>query len=85
MIASGVQRPEDVHWSLGPKKDLSFSEAFVALENIVFAFGFASSQPSFMAEMHETRGLREIHQNSLRGGNHCVYIDRSDYLLSRWG
>jgi hypothetical protein len=52
MIASGVQRPENVHWSLGPKKDLSFSEAFVALENIVFAFGFASSQPSFMAEMH---------------------------------
>ncbi|KAJ5108748.1 transmembrane amino acid transporter protein-domain-containing protein [Penicillium angulare] len=52
MVATGAQRVDDVDWSPWPRENLTFSEGFVALENIVFAFGFASSQPSFMAEMH---------------------------------
>lgn len=41
-----------VEWSAYPKEDLTFTEAFVAVTNIVFAYSFALCQFSFMDEMH---------------------------------
>ncbi|KAL6707239.1 hypothetical protein ACN47E_004227 [Coniothyrium glycines] len=58
IIATGIQATSSsggmssVDWSAWPKEDLSFSEAFVAVSNIIFAFSFAIGQFSFMDEMH---------------------------------
>ncbi|RSL86390.1 hypothetical protein CEP52_015830 [Fusarium oligoseptatum] len=58
VIATGIQANDSpgglsgVAWSAWPKEDLSFSEAFVAVSNIIFAFSFAIGQFSFMDEMH---------------------------------
>jgi hypothetical protein len=58
IIATGVSATNSpggmsaVDWSAWPKEDLQFSEAFVAVSNIVFAFSFAIGQFSFMDEMH---------------------------------
>ncbi|KAF4456774.1 transmembrane amino acid transporter [Fusarium albosuccineum] len=58
VIATGIQASDSpgglsgVGWSAWPKEDLSFSEAFVAVSNIIFAFSFAIGQFSFMDEMH---------------------------------
>ena len=58
IIATGIQAGDQaggmsaVNWSAWPKEDLSFSEAFVAVSNIIFAFSFAIGQFSFMDEMH---------------------------------
>lgn len=55
VIATGIQRTDSARippvWSLWPRSDLSFSETFVAISNIVFAYAFAAAQPSFMDEM----------------------------------
>ncbi|KAG0650811.1 Methyltryptophan resistance [Hyphodiscus hymeniophilus] len=40
------------NWSAWPKADVSFSSAFNAITNIVFAYSFAVCQFSFMDEMH---------------------------------
>ncbi|TQS33738.1 hypothetical protein Golomagni_05907 [Golovinomyces magnicellulatus] len=58
IIATGIQARDapggldGVDWSAWPKEDLTFSEAFVAVSNIIFAFSFAIGQFSFMDEMH---------------------------------
>ncbi|KYK60623.1 amino acid transporter [Drechmeria coniospora] len=58
IIATGVQAADApgglpaVAWSAWPKSNVSFSEAFVAVSNIIFAFSFAIGQFSFMDEMH---------------------------------
>jgi amino acid permease len=54
IIATGVQNTGSMSpiWSPWPKHDLTISEAFIAISNIVFAYSFASAQPSFMDEMH---------------------------------
>lgn len=58
IIATGVQASgsaggvSSVDWSAWPKENISFSEAFVAVSNIIFAFSFAIGQFSFMDEMH---------------------------------
>ncbi|OAA70436.1 Amino acid transporter, transmembrane [Cordyceps fumosorosea ARSEF 2679] len=58
IIATGVQATNSDHglsgvdWRAMPKEGLSFSEAFVAVSNIIFAFSFAIGQFSFMDEMH---------------------------------
>ncbi|OJJ03413.1 hypothetical protein ASPVEDRAFT_53836 [Aspergillus versicolor CBS 583.65] len=58
IIATGIQRNDhhsnqiDVQWSAGPKADLSFTECFTAVLNIIFAYGFTTCQFSFMDEMH---------------------------------
>ncbi|KAJ5397040.1 hypothetical protein N7509_005153 [Penicillium cosmopolitanum] len=44
-----------VDWSAWPKEGLTFSEAFIALSNIIFAYSFALCQFSFMDEMHPHR------------------------------
>ncbi|KAJ5083088.1 Amino acid transporter transmembrane [Penicillium argentinense] len=41
-----------VPWSAWPKADLTFTEAFIAVSNIIFAYSFAMCQFSFMDEMH---------------------------------
>lgn len=61
IIATGLQRDELVAlpWSAWPKDNLTLSEAFVAVSNIVFAYAFASAQPSFMDEMHSPQDFRK--------------------------
>ncbi|KAJ5089971.1 hypothetical protein N7532_008655 [Penicillium argentinense] len=61
IIATGVDSTKApgglaaVDWSAWPKADLTFSEAFVSVTNIVFAYSFALCQFSFMDEMHTPR------------------------------
>ena len=57
IIGTGVEASNStglqaVNWSAWPKDNLSFSEAFIALSNIIFAYSFALCQFSFMDEMH---------------------------------
>ncbi|KAL9582685.1 MAG: hypothetical protein Q9212_003149, partial [Teloschistes hypoglaucus] len=58
MIATGVAASRStgglsaVAWSAWPPHDISFSKAFIATTNIVFAYSFAVCQYSFMSEMH---------------------------------
>ncbi|KAF7715215.1 Uncharacterized protein PECH_005545 [Penicillium ucsense] len=58
IIGTGVQATNApgglaaVNWSAWPKPDLSFTEAFIAISNIIFAYSFAMCQFSFMDEMH---------------------------------
>lgn len=44
-----------VEWSAYPKEDLTFTDGFIAVTNIVFAYSFAMCQFSFMDEMHTPR------------------------------
>ncbi|KAK9415557.1 putative N amino acid transport system protein [Seiridium unicorne] len=82
IIATGVESSNAtgglsaVNWSAWPKEDLSFSEAFVAITNIIFAYSFAVCQFSFMDEMHTPKdyvksiwalGLIEIFIYTLTG------------------
>ena len=58
IIATGVQRSEQpgglssVNWSAWPKEGVTFTEGFVSVGNIIFAYTFAMCQFSFMDEMH---------------------------------
>ena len=57
IIATGIQARDGpglshIDWSAWPKENITFSEAFVAVSNIIFAFSFAIGQFSFMDEMH---------------------------------
>lgn len=44
-----------VNWSAWPREDVTFSQAFNAITNIVFAYSFAVCQFSFMDEMHTAK------------------------------
>jgi hypothetical protein len=61
VIATGVDAHHSpgglsgVNWSAWPKENITFSEAFVAMTNIIFAYSFALCQFSFMDEMHTPR------------------------------
>ncbi|KAK2627094.1 hypothetical protein QTJ16_003060 [Diplocarpon rosae] len=55
VIATGVTRGHggpQADWSAWPRADISFTDAFIAITNIVFAYSFAVCQFSFMDEMH---------------------------------
>ncbi|PNS17207.1 hypothetical protein CAC42_7261 [Sphaceloma murrayae] len=58
IVATGVEAHRApgglsaVEWSAWPPADVSFSSAFLAVTNIVFAYSFAVCQFSFMAELH---------------------------------
>ncbi|PYH98427.1 amino acid transporter [Aspergillus ellipticus CBS 707.79] len=57
MVATGVTSTNDgglsnVDWSAWPKEGITFTDAFIAITNIVFAYSFAMCQFSFMDEMH---------------------------------
>ncbi|CAI7626177.1 unnamed protein product, partial [Penicillium pancosmium] len=81
-------------WSAWPKENLTFSEAIVAVNNIVFAYSFAAAQPSFMAEMHTpsdytksiwTLGMAEILIYTLTGALIYAFVGQqvqSPALLS---
>lgn len=100
IIATGIQSTDapgglsGVDWSAYPKDDLSFSEAFVAVSNIVFAYSFAIGQFSFMDEMHTptdymkaiwTNGITQILIYTLTGAICYAFIGstvQSPALLS---
>ncbi|KAJ5174375.1 uncharacterized protein N7482_000252 [Penicillium canariense] len=58
IIATGVQRAQNPGglasstWSAWPKEDADFPKVMVAINNIVFAYSFAPTLPTFMTEMH---------------------------------
>lgn len=58
IIATGIDASNNpgglsaVQWRLWPKAGTSFSEAFLAVSNILFAYTFGMVQFSFMDEMH---------------------------------
>lgn len=57
VIATGIQKSNGVtffeqSWSAWPREGVTFSEIFVAINNIVFAYAYGVAQPSFMDEMH---------------------------------
>lgn len=53
IVATGINsRGVVVDWSTWPKPGVTFTEAFVAILNILFAYSFALCQFSFMSEMH---------------------------------
>ncbi|RYP13929.1 hypothetical protein DL767_010521 [Monosporascus sp. MG133] len=53
MIATGVKSSAaTAEWSAWPQPDVTFTSAFIAITNIVFAYSFAICQFSFMDEMH---------------------------------
>lgn len=54
IIATGVRSNSgaDVNWSAWPKEGTTFSQGFIAILNICFAYSFTLSQFSFMDEMH---------------------------------
>ncbi|POR38205.1 Amino acid transporter, transmembrane [Tolypocladium paradoxum] len=100
IIATGMQASDSpgglsgVEWSAWPKEDVSFSQAFVAVSNIIFAFSFAIGQFSFMDEMHTpteymksiwASGLIQISIYTLTGALCYAFIGpsvRSPALLS---
>ncbi|KAH6898042.1 transmembrane amino acid transporter protein-domain-containing protein [Thelonectria olida] len=97
MIATGIQNTHEAPsepWSAWPAKDLSFSKAIVAVNNIVFAYAFASAQPSFMEEMHTPRdyiksvwalGIAEVFIYTLTGAIIYAFVGQgvqSPALLS---
>lgn len=51
-FSHGISSPE---WSAWPRENTTFTEAFIAITNIVFAYSFALCQFSFMDEMHTPR------------------------------
>ncbi|KAJ5374437.1 hypothetical protein N7517_006443 [Penicillium concentricum] len=61
IIGTGVQATNSpgglsgVAWSAWPKDNITFTEAFIAVTNIIFAYSFAMCQFSFMDEMHTPR------------------------------
>ncbi|OTA96325.1 hypothetical protein M434DRAFT_67802 [Hypoxylon sp. CO27-5] len=97
IIATGIQRtdagvPSD--WSAWPEENLTFTKAFIAITNIVFAYSFAICQFSFMDEMHTPKhfvksiwalGLIEIVIYTLTGALIYVFVGtgvKSPSLLS---
>lgn len=58
IIATGIEATDApggmaaVNWSAWPPADMTFSSAFLAVTNIVFAYSFAICQFSFMSELH---------------------------------
>ncbi|EGR49667.1 hypothetical protein MKX07_000488 [Trichoderma sp. CBMAI-0711] len=65
MIATGIQAHNAegglsaVPWSAWPKENLGFTEAFIAITNIVFAYSFSICQFSFMDEMHTPKDYKK--------------------------
>ncbi|RSL89131.1 hypothetical protein CEP52_015003 [Fusarium oligoseptatum] len=100
IIATGIKAGDSdgglssVAWSAWPKDDLSFTDAFIAITNIVFAYSFAVCQFSFMDEMHTPRdfvksiwalGLIEIAIYTLTGALVYAFVGpevKSPALLS---
>ncbi|CAM1507740.1 Fc.00g045880.m01.CDS01 [Cosmosporella sp. VM-42] len=100
IIATGIKSGEadgglsSVNWSAWPQDGLSFTDAFIAITNIVFAYSFAVCQFSFMDEMHSPQdfvksiwalGLIEIAIYTLTGALVYAFVGqdvKSPALLS---
>jgi hypothetical protein len=99
IIGTGVEAAHSpgltaVNWSAWPKEGITFSEAFIALSNIIFAYSFALCQFSFMDEMHTPTdfpksvwalGLAEIFIYTLTGALVYAFVGQdvqSPALLS---
>lgn len=100
IIATGIKAGDEpgglsaVDWSAWPKEGLTFTEAFIAITNIVFAYSFAVCQFSFMDEMHTPKdfvksiwalGLIEICIYTLTGALVYAFVGqdvKSPALLS---
>ncbi|KAH8734088.1 transmembrane amino acid transporter protein-domain-containing protein [Ilyonectria robusta] len=100
IIATGIKAGDapgglsSVDWSAWPKDNLTFTEAFIAITNIVFAYSFAVCQFSFMDEMHTPQdfvksiwalGLIEIAIYTLTGALIYAFVGsevKSPALLS---
>jgi hypothetical protein len=103
IIGTGVQATNApgglaaVDWSAWPKPGLTFTEAFIAISNIIFAYSFAMCQFSFMDEMHTpsdfpksiwTLGLTEIVIYTVTGATIYAFVGQdvqSPALLSAGG
>lgn len=102
IIGTGVEASKStgltaVDWSAWPKEGITFSEAFIALSNIIFAYSFALCQFSFMDEMHTPTdfpksvwalGLTEIFIYTITGGLVYAFVGQgvqSPALLSAGG
>ncbi|CAI7678640.1 unnamed protein product [Penicillium manginii] len=92
IISTGIQATNssgglaEVTWSALPKENLTFSEAYIAIGNIVFAYSFATCQFSFMDEMHTPRdftksiytlGLLEIGIYTITGATIYAFVGSS--------
>ena len=92
IIATGVEASNapgglsGVNWSAWPPDDVSFSSAFLAVTNIVFAYSFSVCQFSFMSELHTPKdyvksiwslGLIEIFIYTLTGGLIYAFVGNS--------
>lgn len=102
IIGTGVEASQStsltaVDWSAWPKEGITFSEEFIALSNIIFAYSFALCQFSFMDEMHTPTdfpksvwalGLTEIFIYTITGGLVYAFVGQgvqSPALLSAGG
>ncbi|PWY66782.1 hypothetical protein BO70DRAFT_374700 [Aspergillus heteromorphus CBS 117.55] len=103
IIATGITSASDagglsaVDWSAWPKEGITFTDAFIAITNIVFAYSFAMCQFSFMDEMHTpadyvksiwSLGLIEIVIYTLTGAIIYAFVGQdvqSPALLSAGG
>ncbi|KAH8703058.1 putative amino acid transporter [Talaromyces proteolyticus] len=56
IIGTGVENTNSIGgpvvWSAWPKDGITFTDGFIAVSNIIFAYSFAMCQFSFMDEMH---------------------------------
>jgi len=92
IIATGIEASNapgglnGVNWSVWPPADLSFSTAFLAVTNIVFAYSFAVCQFSFMSELHTPKdyvksiwalGLIEMFIYTVTGGLVYAFVGQS--------
>ncbi|KAL2813649.1 transmembrane amino acid transporter protein-domain-containing protein [Aspergillus cavernicola] len=100
IIATGIESTDApgglaaVNWSAWPKEDITFTDAFIAMTNIIFAYSFAMCQFSFMDEMHTpsdyvksiwTLGITEIFIYTITGAVVYAFVGQdvqSPALLS---
>ncbi|KAJ5155365.1 hypothetical protein N7492_008168 [Penicillium capsulatum] len=85
IITSGVETHggHNIAWSAWPEEGVTFTSAFIAITNIIFAYSFALCQFSFMDEMHTPRdfvksiwvlGLSEITIYTITGAVLYAFI-----------
>ncbi|BAE66367.1 transmembrane amino acid transporter protein-domain-containing protein [Aspergillus flavus] len=65
IIATGIKSSNTpgglsaVNWSPVPQGNPNFAEGFIAISNIIFAYSFATTQFSFMDEMHTPKDYKK--------------------------
>lgn len=95
IVATGIKaRSTPANWSAWPQEGTTFTDAFLAVTNIVFAYSFAMCQFSFLDEMHTPEdyyksiwalGIVEIAIYTITGATIYVFVGadvKSPALLS---